>query len=83
MDAAGNVFVADAGNNTVTKLPAGGGTPVSLGSGFKYPYGVAVDAAGNVYVADGGNNAIKKIPVGWWRPGCSGLRFQESTRSGG
>ena len=40
------------------------GSPVIVGSGFSYPYGVAVDAAGNVYVADNQNNAIKKVPAG-------------------
>jgi len=63
-DAAGNVYVADYGNNAVKEIPAGGGAPVTLGSGFNGPSGVAVDAAGNVYVADYGNNAVKKIPVG-------------------
>jgi len=63
-DAAGNVYTADAGTNQVEKIPAGGGTPVVLGSGFNDPSGIAVDAAGNVYVADKGNNAVKKIPAG-------------------
>jgi gliding motility-associated-like protein len=64
VDAAGNVYVADVGNNAVKKIPAGGGAVVSLGSGFSSPAGVAVDAAGNVYVADYGNNAVKEIPAG-------------------
>ena len=44
-------------------MPAGGGTPVTIGTGFTFPNGVAVDAAGNVYVADLGNDAVKKIAV--------------------
>src|ERR1700685_3479349 len=35
-------------------------SPVSLGSGFSLPTGLAVDASGNLYVADAGNNAVKK-----------------------
>ena len=60
VDAAGNLFVADAGNNLVKKvLPSG--VIQNLGTTFNNPSGVAVDAAGNVYVADKGNNAVKEI----------------------
>jgi len=63
VDAAGNIYVAN-GGSTIAEIPAaGGGAPISKGSGFSIPYSVAVDAAGNVYVADYGNNVIKKIPV--------------------
>ena len=61
VDAAGNVYVADNGNNAVKKIAPDGITVTTLGSGFNQPIGVAVDAAGNVYVADAGNNAVKKI----------------------
>ena len=33
----------------------------TLGSGFYYPWGVAVDGSGNVYVADE-NDAVKEMP---------------------
>jgi hypothetical protein len=60
VDAAGDVFVADTGNNAVEEvLPDGSG--VTLGSGFSTPTGVAVDAAGDVFVADYGNNAVKEV----------------------
>ncbi|HVS93332.1 MAG TPA: NHL repeat-containing protein [Mucilaginibacter sp.] len=74
VDAAGNVYVADNGNNAIRKVtPAGqvttlagnGSAGAANGSGnntsFNSPFGIAVDAAGNVYVADGGNNMIRKI----------------------
>ena len=64
VDAAGNVYVADRGNDLVKKIPAGNGTPVTVSSGFSQPYGVAVDAAGDVYVADYGANAVYKIAAG-------------------
>ena len=78
VDAAGNVFVADAGNNTVRRItPAGAvttlaglaGSPGSTdGTGsaarFNYPSDVTVDSAGNVYVADAANNTIRKITAG-------------------
>ena len=38
-----------------------GTTPVTLGSGFNRPSGVAVDAAGDVFVADCYNNEVKEM----------------------
>ena len=61
VDAIGNVYVSDEGNNLVKKYPVGSKIPIVIGSGFNKPKGIAVDAAGNVYVADYGNNAVKKI----------------------
>ena len=75
VDITGNVYVADAGNNAVKKIPAGGGAPIVLGSGFSHPEGVAVDGAGNVYVADYFNNAVKEIPAGGGPPVTLGSGF--------
>jgi hypothetical protein len=75
VDGAGNVFVADNGNDTIRKITPGGvvttlaGTAGSSGSAdgtgaaarFNKPFGVAVDGAGNVFVADYYNNTIRKI----------------------
>ncbi len=74
VDSAGNLFVADSGNNEIREVtPAGVVTTVagsitpghSDGSGatasFNLPAGVAVDSSGNVYVADFNNNEIRKI----------------------
>lgn len=70
VDGAGNVYVADSGDNAVKEIVAvGGSIPTSnptiniLGSGFRNPEGVAVDGAGNVYVADFNNSAVKEIPL--------------------
>ena len=69
IDAAGNIYVADDGNNLVKEVPFVNGTyaaPVVLASGFAFsqPFDVAVDSKGNVYVADRGNNAVEEITPG-------------------
>jgi len=62
VDANGNVFVADFGNDAVKKiLGPGYTTTIELGSGFWGPNGLALDAGANVFVADTGNNAVKEI----------------------
>jgi len=66
-DAAGDVYVADTGNNRIQKF-SGTGTYItqwgSFGSGngqFDQPVGVATNAAGEVYVTDSGNNRVQKF----------------------
>jgi uncharacterized protein (TIGR03437 family) len=77
VDAAGNLYIADTGNNRIRRVSngvittvAGGGS--SLGDNgpatsaqLSGPSGVAVDSAGNVYIADYGNNRVRVLrPVG-------------------
>jgi len=78
IDASGNVYVADHGNNLIRKIASGGVVTTLAGSGaqgsangtgaaatFNQPTGVVADASGNVYVADYGNNLVRKIsPAG-------------------
>jgi uncharacterized protein (TIGR03437 family) len=61
-DAAGNVYIADAGNNVIRQVF--GGNIVTFAQGFTHPDGVAVDTSGNVYVADTGDRRIVKISNG-------------------
>jgi hypothetical protein len=75
VDGAGDVYVADAYNNTIRKVTSDGvvttlaGTTGQSGSAdgpgaaalFNGPYGVAVDGAGTVYVADAYNSTIRML----------------------
>ena len=67
VDAAGNVYVADLNNGTVTKMPAGCHSSVcvsTLGGGFSGPNTLAVDGTGNIYVADSNNYKVTEMPAG-------------------
>ena len=61
IDANGNVWVANSGNNTVTLL-AQTGTPATgspfAGNGLTGPAAVAIDASGNGWVANKGNTIV-------------------------
>ncbi|MGO8687251.1 MAG: NHL repeat-containing protein [Candidatus Dormibacteria bacterium] len=75
VDAAGNVYIADSGNDVIEKVTpsgtlsvvAGTGDPgkptpgPATGSDLSDPLGVAVDAAGHVYIADTGNDVVEKV----------------------
>jgi serine/threonine-protein kinase len=74
IDASGNIYVADSGNNLIREISPQGAVTTLAGAGgqgfangpsnaatFNYPEGVTADASGNVYVADYGNNEIRKI----------------------
>ena len=78
-DAAGNIYIADTGNNRVRKVSTSGvittiaGNVTAGSSGdsgpatsalLNQPFGLAIDAAGNLYVADFGNNKVRKISNG-------------------
>src|SRR5262249_25168048 len=75
-DAAGALYIADAGNNRVRKVnPTTGVITTVAGGGFGFggdggaainaqlyfPTGVSLDNAGNLFIADTGNHRIRKV----------------------
>jgi sugar lactone lactonase YvrE len=67
VDASGNVYLTDTGNNRVLKEPAqAGGCPETVVANsatnlLNYPFGVAVDGSGIVYIADYNNHRVLKM----------------------
>jgi len=61
VDGAGDLFIADTGNNRVIEVPASGGAPIAVGSGLNRPVAVVVDSAGDVFIADSGNNRVVEV----------------------
>jgi uncharacterized protein (TIGR03437 family) len=79
LDAAGNLYIADSGNNVIRKVDttgkittvAGNGVAGYTGDGglalqaeLSSPKGIAVDANGNIYIADTVNCAIRVVQPG-------------------
>ena len=78
VDAAGNLYIADSGYNTIRKVAtndiittvAGNGTGGYSGDGgaatkacLYYPFGVSFDACGNLYIADADNSRIREVQL--------------------
>jgi DNA-binding beta-propeller fold protein YncE len=83
VDRAGDVYVADYGNDRIQKFSPNGKPLAVWGQAgtspgqFNGPTGVAVDTSGNVYVADANNNRIQKLssagqPLALWGSAGSG-----------
>ncbi len=79
LDAAGNLYIADAGNNVVRQVTLAGlilpfagnglvGFTGNLGvatlAALNDPTGLAFDAQGDLFIADTGNNAVREVTTG-------------------
>jgi len=70
IDAKGNFYIADTGNQVIRQIDSGGKITTLVGAGdggsapqvqLKNPRGIVVDNAGNLYIADTGNQVIRKV----------------------
>jgi len=77
LDATGNLYIADAGNNVIRKVDvatqkistvAGSNAAGDSGDGgaataakLNFPYGVAVDVTGNLFILDKNNSRVRKV----------------------
>jgi uncharacterized protein (TIGR03437 family) len=78
VDSAGNLYIADSGNNRIRKVSggiittvAGNGNAVFSGdggpaasAGLNFPTGITLDSAGNLYIGDSLNNRIRRVSGG-------------------
>jgi len=98
LDASGNLYIADYGNNVVRKVTPGGTISTVAGSGVQGysgdggqatkaamygPQAVALDSAGNLYVADSQNSRIRVVTPGGTIGTVAGTGIAGYTGDGG
>jgi trimeric autotransporter adhesin len=79
IDSAGDIYIADFGNNVVRKVSPGGAITTVAGNGYQgysgdgglavsaqlsAPLGLALDSSGNLYIADSGNHVVRIVTPG-------------------
>ena len=83
LDGAGNLLIADAGNNRVRKVDTTGTITTLAGTGengysgdggapglamLNFPWGLTTDAAGRIYIADRVNSRVRMVSTGVLAP---------------
>ncbi|WP_328535354.1 SMP-30/gluconolactonase/LRE family protein [Streptomyces sp. NBC_00344] len=64
LNAAGDLYVSDTGNNRVVKVPGNGGPQTVVpATDLSRPIGLALDAAGNLFISDSFNNRVVEVPA--------------------
>ncbi len=78
LDRAGNLYIADSGNNRIRRVSGGiiitvagsgiaglsGDGAAAINAQLNQPTGVAVDSGGNLYIADTGNQYVREVSAG-------------------
>ncbi len=79
LDSAGNLYIADTGNNRIRRVTATGIISTVVGTGgagsagdagpanaalLNAPRGIALDGNGDLFIADTGNNRIREVTAG-------------------
>jgi uncharacterized protein (TIGR03437 family) len=70
VDAAANVYIADAGNNVIRQIDVHNGyinTVIGTGAtsnALNHPVAITLDSAGNIYISDAGNHRIARYSAG-------------------
>ncbi len=96
VDASGNVYVADSGNNTIRKISPAGVVSTFVGTAgtygptngtgaaarFSNPSGIAIDGSGNLYVTDTANHTIRKVSPAGVVTTLAGTANQSGTADG-
>jgi PKD domain len=76
VDGSGSVWIANLGNNSVTKLSSLGavlsGASGYTGNGLNIPNAIAIDQSGNAWVANGGGSVTKISSTGAFLSGTTG-----------
>jgi hypothetical protein len=82
IDAAGNIFVANYGNNSIDEFSSTGAFLGHIVTGLNQPRATAEDVFGNLYIANSGSSNIKEYSTAYYSiniPLPAGMNFDTTT----